>query len=207
MFQGNKVFLLDVISNSLGAMLMIFFLVISRHYEKPTDRVLGTLLMMADGDRQRASVGLWVSPPGANDVYFGDEIQLMKWDENRNRYYREARKLAPQEVVNELPSESVFYRRPDVSGAAPFPTFGNATAAVLILDPQAGCWTFGPYYEDDPDTPFRPDIGTAVQLDTWFRGFNTSDWDPRSDLGAPTALQQTSCVQVIEPDTDPAPCC
>jgi len=199
MFKGRSVFLLDLISNSLGAVLLLFLLLISRHFERPPPRVEGTLLVIAEASREGARIGLWAQPPGERERrLFTDEITGLTWDPETGRY----RPLAAGPGGPPLDAFGLaakFLRAAEPTGETT--AIAPAGAGVIVPRPAKGCWIFGPFYEDTPSLARQQAIETKVDFRVWFRGLLQ-----REDGGHPTAgtrfraptSQTRHCVEITE---------
>lgn len=201
MFKGRSVFLLDLISNSLGAVLLLFLLLISRHFERPPPRVEGTLLVMAEAARADARLGLWAQPPGETEMrLFTEDMTGLVWDSETGRY-RHLDDGPGSPALDIFGTAIKFLRSPvgDVTGESA--GRARAGAGVIVPRPAKGCWIFGPFYEDTPSLAKEQAIDTEVRLKVWFRGLLQREDGDGTAAGtrfrAPTS-QTRHCVEVTE---------
>jgi len=215
MFKGRSVFLLDLISNSLGAVLLLFLLLISRHFERPPPRVEATLVVLAEAERGDARLGLWLEPPGAGDQrLFTEEISELDWRESAGGYRRTGTAES-----NRLSLDAYFRRvkflrspMPDSGSAGESP----AGAGFVVPEPATGCWVFAPYYEDSPGLLSGEAVETPVRMRVWFQGLlERSGTAGGSTPAAPSSAQvfraPTSetrhCIEITEEGIAPETGC
>lgn len=198
--KGRNIFLLDLISNSLGAMLLIFLLLISRHFDRPPTRIDDTLLIAAVSDREAADIAIWVKPPGADAaVRYGAEIAGLQWNEAAGRW-------RPSRVAIDDMSMTDFLVSAKYLGAA-----GGSGAAVAIPKPAVGCWQFGAWYEDNSDLLTPAPVEAGLRLEVWLDGPLRPDGERTefraAQVSAPTA-DSRHCVAVTAAGADgDSACC
>jgi len=214
MVKGRSVFLLDLISNSLGAVLLLFLLLISRHFERPPPRVEGTLLVFAEAARPDARIGLWATPPGSDgERLFTDALTGLAWNPDTGRY-RAASDGPAGMTLDTFGQVAKFLRvpaEPDAGEEAEADLTRPSGAALLVPRPAKGCWVFGPYYEDTPALDDPEPVDTEIRLTVWFHGLlrrsgGTEGAPPRL-FRAPTS-QSRHCVEITEDGANPqSGCC
>lgn len=198
--KGRNVFLLDLISNSLGAMLLIFLLLISRHFDRPPTRVDDTLFIAAESDREAAEIAIWVLPPGADAaVWYGPEIAGLQWNEAAGRW-------RPARVAVDDMSMTDFLLSAKYLGA-----MAGGGAAVGIPRPAVGCWQFGAWYEDNTNLLTPAPVETGLRLEVWLGGplrpESESEVFRSASFTAPTA-DSRHCVAVsADGATGDSECC
>jgi len=201
MFKGRSVFLLDLISNSLGAVLLLFLLLISRHFERPPPRVEGTLLVMAEAAREDARIGVWAEPPGERGRrLFTEDITGLVWNSETGRYRPlEAGPQGPP--LDAFGAAAKFLRSPEDKKESESGAAVRAGAGVIVPRPAKGCWIFGPFYEDTPSLAKERAIDTEIRLKVWFRGLlqpeGAEGAAAKTRFRAPTS-QTRHCVEVTD---------
>lgn len=201
MFKGRSVFLLDLISNSLGAVLLLFLLLISRHFERPPPRVEGTLLVMAEADRSDARIGVWAEPPGERGRrLFTKDLTGLVWNAEAGRY-RPLDTGLQGPPLDAFGAAVKFLRAPESGDESERSGRIPAGAGVIVPRPAKGCWIFGPFYEDTPSLARQQAIDTDIRLKVWFRGLLQPKGGDGTAAGtrfrAPTS-QARHCVEVTE---------
>lgn len=157
--KGRNVFLLDLISNSLGAVLLIFLLLISRHFDRPPTRIDDTLFIAAASAREQAEIAIWVQPPGADaPVWYGKDIAGLQWSEAAGAW-------RPARVAVDDMSMTDF-----LGSAKYLAAVGGGGAAVAIPKPAVGCWRFGAWYEDNTQLLTPAPVEAEITLDVWLDG-------------------------------------
>lgn len=217
MFRGRGVFLLDLISNSLGAVLLLFLLLISRHFDRPPPRIEESLVVLAEAERPNARLGVWIEPPGRESPrLFTEEITGLEWRQAAGGYRR--RSLSDAPVSLDTYFETVKFLRAPAGRAETEPEAETmpAGAGIVVPRPATGCWIFAPYYEDSPGLLSGEPVETPVRVKVWLEGLlargqtgangQQAGAERENSFRAPTS-QDRHCIEITEAGVADEPAC
>jgi len=217
MFRGRGVFLLDLISNSLGAVLLLFLLLISRHFDRPPPRIEETLVVLAEAERSDARLGLWVEPPGRESPrLFTEEITGLEWRQAAGGYRRRSLPDAPASLDTYFQAAK-FLRAPASAAEADAQADTMpAGAGMVVPRPATGCWVFAPYYEDSPGLLSGEPVETPVRVTVWLEGLlargrsgadNPQTRAPGENVFRAPTSQDRHCIEITESGVADEPAC
>jgi hypothetical protein len=168
--ERSTVFLLDLISNSLGAMLLLFFVVVSKRAEPPPARSAETLTVTVTAGDPRAAVRFWVQPPGSERSYWCEPSapsrpDLADMDRDPLAFSAaEADTEAAVSLGGAVPGRSLarsLWARPMAEDGR----LDRHTCTVLVHRPRLGEWRYRAYVADDPSLS-----GIQLAVEAWFAG-------------------------------------
>jgi len=169
--KGAGVFVLDVISNTLGAVLLIFLLVAPKLLDRPAERREDTLVVRVRAADGEAVVRLWLQPPGppgSAERYFCNPNDPAKKDAFEMAKHTRAFAQA-EEGTESGEDEAVSTRPPAALWLRPVGT-GSSSAlhscAILVRDPAPGCWSYGAVYADH----LRLQAAADIEVSAWLSG-------------------------------------
>lgn len=180
--MGARLAFLDLLTNAMGAMLIMFVLVSSKHFVRPEVPVAGLLVVEATSLDSGASLGAWLRPRGG--ATFVDEVvESMPTARPRDDKASSRRQSGSTEIL------TAFLSSTSSAGSVK-----SSTVSMVAVDPIEGCYEVGIYLKDHAQIAMLRDEGVGVQVRIWFRGPVNEGWEesqssnPRSfTLFAPTS--------------------
>lgn len=171
--KGAGVFVLDVISNTLGAMLLIFLLVAPKLLDRPLERREETLLVQARAADGQAVVRLWVQPPDSAERFFCDPADPARRDAFElttvPQVFARAEEGVDRTGAGGNENEEAGAGPPAALWLRPAGPAGNRdrhACAILVRDPAPGCWSYGAVYSDHPQL----EQATEIEVGVWSSG-------------------------------------
>jgi hypothetical protein len=163
---------LDLLTNAMGAMLIVFVLVASKHFVRPQVPVVGLLVVEAVTPDTRATLGAWIRPRG-EEALVEQRIGELPSARNMRRLSK-----SEQSAFREVTSAYVTTTRTSSDGPSP-------AISIVALDPLEGCYEVGIFIKDHAQLAALRDEGVPVQVRVWFRGPVGPGW---SDTDKPDPL-------------------
>ena len=179
--------MLDLISNALGAALILFFVLsVLRLPPIPPERVLGTLVIIirieAKNASQNADAEIWlISPQEANLAReFGPDIEKFNDERNAFSYYGVRYDSTNIDAANLAPKVVVYA-----------PVDSPNVRVAIVRDPIKGEWRGGllyvnhQQYDDDPQP-------AKAHIEVWFvkEGTSTGILNEEAFFDAPSQWRQ-----------------
>jgi len=157
--------MLDLISNSLAAMIILFIIISSLRLPMiPPERIKGTLFVRYTLERnsrplEDAASQIWVTPPGVPEKYWGDEILLLNHlDEAYGLFTDCAEVNAKINTKNTVLPLCILVYSPADSANVHY---------LVIRDPLRGEWRTGLLYVDHDQLGADRQEATFT-LQAWF---------------------------------------
>lgn len=177
----SRIFYLDLISNSLGAMLFIFVAVATQNQVRPTSRASGNLFVQVSASDAQAELGLWVRPPGDSaHVLFEDDIAALQPGLDA---------VSTEKYGLQGVSPHTFLRAvADRTGRSASP-HAVSSALLKLHDPAPGCWEVGAYFIDHPSA-MSGGITTRIDIEVWYRSPVLSTHQPVDIAGGLVSMRR-----------------
>lgn len=168
---------LDLLCNGIGAMLLLFVLISTKHLVRPEIAERGILVIEAVSEAQDVQLGIWVKQGSTGKYLVNEEIVALNEKQRDVTVRQQAARL------NDRAQTKNAFLMQVGSGSA---GLKSNSAVVAIVDPIRDCYRVGVFVGDRSGPPADWDRQTQVGLKIWFKSAIEGQWSRLKSDSIPT---------------------